>query len=70
MTTTLTHQDKVLTLTQQPYYDGLSDDIFYRAHAVDEDGNDYDIRWDIVNIDGDDESDACDWDCFSVRFLG
>ena len=63
---TIDHNGKTLTLTQQAYLDGDgSNDCegYYSAAAVDADGNDYKVRWEIRDgFDGEDEGDACDWD--------
>ena len=63
---TIDHNGKTLTLTQQAYLDGDgSNDCegYYSASAVDADGNDYKVRWEIRDgFDGEDEGDACDWD--------
>lgn len=51
-------------LTQDPYIDGTHESPYYRAHAIDLDGNQYHVYWDV--IDGwqqmDDAADHCDWD--------
>ena len=65
--------DKILILTQVAFIDrdfakGLERDV-YRAHAVDSDGADYMVTWEITNPDADDDSDACNWDMYGVRKL-
>jgi hypothetical protein len=36
---------------------------YYRASAVDAEGNDYRVRWELYEgFEGEDESEACDWD--------
>ena len=36
-------------LTQQPYIDGPADDIpYYRAMAVDAAGDEYEVKWEVV----------------------
>lgn len=59
-------EGKEYTLTQDAYYaEGRGQ---YTAHAVDEDGNEYMIYWNIVaeaNEDGYyecEEDEMCDWD--------
>lgn len=58
----------VLNCTQQPYSTsearpGQEFESHYRASAEDSDGNEYSIRWEILeDFDGIDEADACDWD--------
>lgn len=51
---------KELRTTQDPY---VSDDgSEYKAHAVDAEGNEYMITWEVVDAEATDESCACDWD--------
>ena len=63
---TINHNGKTLTLTQQAYLhcDGSdTGERYYRASAVDAEGNDYRVRWELYEgFDGEDESEACDWD--------
>ena len=63
---TVYHNGKTLTLTQQAYLDsdGSNDcEGYYSAAAVDADGIDYKVRWEILSgFDGEDEGDACDWE--------
>ena len=63
---TVNHNGKTLTLKQHAYLDGDgSNDCegFYSAAAIDSDGNEYKVRWEIrEGFDGEDEGDACDWD--------
>ncbi len=51
-----------ITLQQEPYLDGTPDEPYFTALAIDENGNQYDIIWDIVNPESDDDGDRCDWD--------
>lgn len=59
--------------TQQPYkdtlfcLDGLEDGDYYRAPAIDEDLNKFELFWPVVNADAEDESDACIWEHFYVK---
>ena len=65
----ITYLDKVLTLKEEAYITGSNDDVYYLASATDADGNDYLVRWEIIvdDVDAlDDESDACDWDVYTV----
>ena len=63
---TLNHKGKTLTLMQDAY---LDTDNFYTAHAIDDDDNDYQIFWEIITHDCDDQSDACNWNDYSVKKL-
>ena len=67
---TVNHNGKTLTLTQQAYLhcDGSdTGERYYRASAIDSDGNEYKVRWEIrEGFDGEDEGDACDWDTPSL----
>ena len=56
-----------LFLIQQPYIDGTDKCPIYVAHAVDGNQNEFRIEWDCIDIDCDDESDACNWEHFMVR---
>jgi hypothetical protein len=61
---TVKFEGKVITLTQDAYIDGPADERpIYKAHGVDEEGNEYIVTWDVV--DGyeeiTDESEMCDW---------
>lgn len=58
-----------LWLQQEPYADGNHDEPYYSCHACDDAGDDYMIRWPVIDIDAADESDACDWDDYTVRKL-
>lgn len=46
-------------LEQQAF---IVDTETYRAHGVDARGNEYRVEWDIVDVDSEDEGNACDWD--------
>jgi hypothetical protein len=64
---TINHNDKTLTLVQQPYISDCG--AFYQAHAKDDDDNTYLVKWAVTNDDPDncdDESDMCDWDVYTV----
>lgn len=68
---TVEYNGKTLTLTQDAYLDHDRHNLqlpVYRAHAVDEDGNDYRVQWHVVDgwQEMDDESDRCDWDDYQV----
>ena len=82
---TVKYEGKTLTLTQIAYadkdftrqeeivdehgYASLINPVVYFAKAVDFSGNEYEIKWKIINYDCEDESDACDWTKFEVREL-
>lgn len=53
---------KKYILDQPAYITTISEDTHYTAIAIDTDGNECIIEWDIININCDDESNACDWD--------
>ena len=63
---TVQHAGKTLNLTQIAFLDcdgSNNGERYYSAGAVDADGNEYKVRWEIYDgFDGDDESNACDWD--------
>lgn len=67
--------DIILALTQQPYVDNDEYcDTVYRASAIDEDGNEYRIIWELCISEEEfkeleNESLACDWDNYSVEEL-
>lgn len=69
MENTVTKNGKTYFLKQDAY---ISDRVgmldYYMAHATDEDDMDCTIFWPIVNDDCDDESNACDWDDFRVKY--
>ena len=62
------YEGKTLKL-HQPYIDGPYEYATYRACADDEEGNQYEIIWDIINTDCENESEACDWEVFRVNAL-
>ena len=60
-----------LKLTQRPYIDSIGSDPYYTALAIDIQGNDYTVIWDIIIDDPDswdDNSNMCDWDSPSEIF--
>ena len=63
---TVNHNGKTLTLTQNAFLDcdgSNTGERYYSAGAIDADGNEYKVRWEIYDgFDGEDEGDACDWD--------
>jgi hypothetical protein len=61
---TVIFDGKEYTLTQDAYIS--SDGKTYQATAVDKNGDDYMVYWDVIDWDNideiDDESNMCDWD--------
>ena len=64
------------TITQNPYVDHVagsttpyvvSGENYYFAHGFDRQGNPVRLIWEIVNPEAEDESDACDWEDFTVE---
>jgi hypothetical protein len=61
----------ILTQTQGAFLDELNGQPVYQAAAVDAEGNLYHVMWKCYDnyqelIAAGDESDACDWDDYSV----
>lgn len=58
------HEGKEIFLTQGPYIDGTHESPYYRAHAIDLEGNEYKVTWDVVEgyEQLEDAADHCDWD--------
>jgi len=57
------------------HYDDGAPIIVYKAHAVDADGIEYMVLWDLrvgraAYMAMEDESDACDWRDYSVTVIG
>lgn len=74
------HRGDELALTQQPYVDFSSDleRSAYFASAVDSEGNEYEVTWEIKSchyndIDElhlpEDDSAACDWTKYRVKSI-
>ena len=61
--TTVNYNSKDYTLTQEAYMAGTHDQPQFEAHAVDGDGNEYMVQWDVRDNwrEMDDQSDMCDW---------
>jgi hypothetical protein len=62
---TVTFNGQAITLTQEPYIDGVSGERpIYKAHGTDDQGQDVIVTWTVV--DGwesiEDESEMCNWD--------
>lgn len=63
---TLTRCDGVqVTLQQQAYISDCGNQ--YKALGVTGNEEDCMVSWDIIDTDCDDESNACDWNEFTVR---
>jgi hypothetical protein len=66
---TIQFEGKKLELMQNAYVDGTSENVHYTARAVDSEGNEYKVTWEITHPDFamlGDESDACNWDEYEV----
>ena len=64
---------KEYVLMQQPYLDyigGKFNRNMYMASGRDKQGADYYLCWDITGPETGDESDACNWEEFYVKFDG
>jgi hypothetical protein len=66
---TVKYRGKELSLQQQPFLSHRLGKDIYKAWALDEDENEYEVIWDINNPEGEDESEACDWEEYSVQAL-
>jgi hypothetical protein len=59
------HGDKMLALIQQPFahldFNYTPNMENFEAKAIDEEGNLYEIRWEILDTECVDASEACDW---------
>ncbi len=58
-------EGKTYTLTQDAYIDGPAEGTpYYRAMAIDQEGNEYEVTWEVVENweQIEDESEMCDWD--------
>lgn len=68
---TVEHNGETLWLIQAPYPFGPADTVGYEyiASAVDADGNDYTVSWDVLpDFDPNDTDDnACDWTKYRVH---
>ncbi|ALX50486.1 hypothetical protein AOX59_18965 [Lentibacillus amyloliquefaciens] len=54
-----------IAISQQPYIDGPADEKpIYRALGIDQEGNEYEVKWEVVDYWQalEDESEMCDWD--------
>lgn len=73
-TDTIKYNGLELRLTQDPYIEdlmlsGMQRKVVYQAHAVDENDDEYIIIWNVIDLSCEDESEACDWDKFTVKAL-
>lgn len=53
------------TLQQDAYIDGVAGDTpVYKAMALDDEGNEYEVTWEVVDHweELEDESEMCDWE--------
>lgn len=64
---------KEYALIQDAYVTGALNDPYYEASAIDEQGNEYMVIWEILDLENfaelEDESNACDWDNPSEIYL-
>ena len=76
---TVSYEGKELKLIQNAHLNQIvNDEPAYVALAVDEEGNEYNVKWEITaenTSEIEDESDMCDWSKYSVTpyifsFLG
>jgi len=72
--TTLNYNNKQLQLQNEAFIDRdfTNDCDVYKAHAIDAEGNEYEILWQITidnSADCDDQSNMCDWEDYTVREL-
>lgn len=68
---TLMHGDIELTLEDMPCIAGTNEEPYYVAVALDAQGRDYEITWEIIEgcENEEDESQCCDWDDYEVNPL-
>ena len=45
----------------------IQGETYYRAFGYDSIGNGYYFWWEIINPEAEDESDACDWNNFTLQ---
>lgn len=65
------YKGKVLWLQQEAYITALIGQSKYECIALAEDDDyEYEVSWDIVDFQCEDESDACDWEVYDVKILG
>lgn len=67
------HDGIKIYLTQDAYLNGCYDDPHYCAHGLDENENEYTVRWELLytlkeieELEIEDEGQVCDWDIFTV----
>ena len=69
MKNTVTKNGQTYGLKQDAYIsDRLGMLDYYMAHAVDSDDRELTIFWPIIDSECNDESNACDWDNFIVKY--
>lgn len=68
---TVNHNGKILYLLQNPYIDQpCNEETAYFASAIGEDLEHYKVRWEIITDDDQgDESNACNWNKYTVTKL-
>ena len=68
------YNGKQIALTQYPWIDndGTSGHVVYRSYAIDAEGNQYQVVWElkegllITDEFPEDESECCNWDVYEV----
>jgi hypothetical protein len=66
---TVTYNKMTLKLTQYPYYKEDCNGVVahYRARAVDAQGGEYWVKWEIIDHDTEEEDGSCNWHNYSVE---
>lgn len=65
---TVQHNGKTLTLTQEACL-ALSGDLktpVYLAHAMDDDDKEYTVKWQVKDVQCENEPDACAWSKYTI----
>lgn len=63
------YHNKTVNLNQEAFYYGHG---YYMATGIDDENNEYEIRWEIMDDVAEDETDEsymCHWDDYTVRKL-
>jgi hypothetical protein len=71
---TVNYKGLDLKLMQEPYINdqmlsGVQRRCVYEALAIDDNDDEYMVTWNVINLDCEDESEACNWDKFTVTAL-
>jgi hypothetical protein len=57
----------IITKTEAQLGNGPQGQAIYECYGKDEHGQEYHITWPIINHDCDDESNACNWNNYTIR---